>query len=58
MDLEPQIQERAEQHYAGIPVEVAIDDIAQAVDSAFLSCSDGCRSTVSPRPGLRSSGIS
>lgn len=35
MDLEPQIQERAEQHYAGIPVEVAIDDIAQAVDFGF-----------------------
>lgn len=35
MDLEPQIQERAEQHYAGIPMQVTMDGIAQAVDSGF-----------------------
>jgi len=35
MNLEPQIQERAEQHYAGIPAQVTIDGIAQAIDSGF-----------------------
>ena len=35
MSHEPQIQERAAQHYAGIPVTVTMDGLPTAVDSAF-----------------------
>src|SRR5690349_7142938 len=35
MSNEPQITERAEQHYAGIPVAVTMDGLSSAVDSAF-----------------------
>jgi effector-binding domain-containing protein len=35
MSHEPQIQERAAQHYAGIPMTVAMDGLPAAVDSAF-----------------------
>src|SRR5215469_2402736 len=35
MSNEPQIQERAAQHYAGIPMTVAMDGLSTAVDSAF-----------------------
>ena len=35
MSNEPQIQERAEQHYAAIPVTVTMAGLSSAVDSAF-----------------------
>ena len=35
MRQEPQIQERAAQHYAGIPMTVTMDGLSSAVDSAF-----------------------
>jgi effector-binding domain-containing protein len=35
MSQEPQIQERAAQHYAGIPMTVTMDGLSSAVDSAF-----------------------
>ena len=35
MSHEPQIQERAAQHYAGIPVTVAMDGLASAIDSGY-----------------------
>jgi effector-binding domain-containing protein len=35
MSHEPRIQERAAQHYAGIPVTVTMDGLPAAVDSAF-----------------------
>ena len=35
MTNEPQIQERAAQHYAGIPMTVAMDGLSTAVDSTF-----------------------
>ena len=35
MSHEPQIQERAAQHYAAIPMSVTMDGLSSAVDSAF-----------------------
>jgi effector-binding domain-containing protein len=35
MSHEPQIQERAAQHYAAIPMTVPMDGLSSAVDSAF-----------------------
>ncbi len=35
MSNEPQIQERAAQHYAAIPMTVTMDGLSSAVDSAF-----------------------
>jgi effector-binding domain-containing protein len=35
MSNEPQIQERAAQHYAGIPATVTMDSLSGAIDSAF-----------------------
>ncbi len=35
MNSEPQIQERAEQHYAGIRTLVAVTSLAEAVDAGF-----------------------
>jgi hypothetical protein len=53
MSHEPQIQERATQHYAAIPMTVTMDGLSSAVDSAFLSCSDGWPARASRRPGRR-----
>lgn len=35
MSSEPQLQERAAQHYAAIPMTVTMDSISRAVDSGF-----------------------
>ncbi len=35
MSHEPQIQERAAQHYAGIPATVAMDGLSSAIDSGY-----------------------
>jgi effector-binding domain-containing protein len=35
MSTEPQVQERAAQHYAAIPVTVAMDGLSSAIDSGY-----------------------
>jgi len=35
MSAEPQVQERAAQHYAAIPVTVAMDGLSSAIDSGY-----------------------
>ena len=54
MSNEPQIQARAAQHYATIPVTVTMDSISGAVDEAFPELFDGWPATVS-RPAARCS---
>ena len=63
MSNEPQIQERAAQHYAAIPMTVTMDGLSSAVDSAFPElfgwlASQGItrRPATHPLPGHRHGG--